>query len=292
MHVCFSLLSNRIGGSKSKKKKSLNSKTCPKALPSGSFSLWFCAKIHLWPFTIDFPLSRCLMMTHTSVMSATVSPWIPVAMRETLRGKTRVWEKVSNCTSIWGFAYHLVIQVTVVFLCIPSIQSAVRWPWCTAALRYPPPGPAVAWACGTSWGTTSERICPRWPCRYSSTSPSTPSRSCVKSWSTVSYWTLPTRPKTLTSAWWVKTPVAVYTLKLFKMVSDALSSVQVYVATFAISAYASTYHRAGSKPFNPVLGETYECDRPDKGFRFFAEQVQFTKSRLHSDQCRDINTSR
>uniref|UniRef100_A0A3Q3VS04 Oxysterol-binding protein n=1 Tax=Mola mola TaxID=94237 RepID=A0A3Q3VS04_MOLML len=47
----------------------------------------------------------------------------------------------------------------------------------------------------------------------------------------------------------------------------------VYVATFAISAYASTYHRAGSKPFNPVLGETYECDRPDKNLRFIAEQV-------------------
>lgn len=47
----------------------------------------------------------------------------------------------------------------------------------------------------------------------------------------------------------------------------------VYVATFAISAYACTYSRAGSKPFNPVLGETYECDRPDKGFRFISEQV-------------------
>lgn len=61
---------------------------------------------------------------------------------------------------------------------------------------------------------------------------------------------------------------------LFKMLSDAWCSVQVYVATFAISAYAFTYHRAGSKPFNPVLGETYECDRPDKGFRFIAEQVR------------------
>ncbi|CAL9691072.1 unnamed protein product [Knipowitschia caucasica] len=47
----------------------------------------------------------------------------------------------------------------------------------------------------------------------------------------------------------------------------------VYVAAFAISAYACTYHRAGSKPFNPVLGETYECDRPDRGFRCIAEQV-------------------
>uniref|UniRef100_A0A8C8R7F4 Oxysterol-binding protein n=1 Tax=Pelusios castaneus TaxID=367368 RepID=A0A8C8R7F4_9SAUR len=47
----------------------------------------------------------------------------------------------------------------------------------------------------------------------------------------------------------------------------------VYVAAFAVSAYASTYYRAGSKPFNPVLGETYECIRPDKGFRFISEQV-------------------
>ncbi|XP_068602806.1 oxysterol-binding protein-related protein 6 [Brachionichthys hirsutus] len=47
----------------------------------------------------------------------------------------------------------------------------------------------------------------------------------------------------------------------------------VLVAAFAISGYSSTYYRAGSKPFNPLLGETYECIREDKGFRFFAEQV-------------------
>ncbi|XP_036897176.1 oxysterol-binding protein-related protein 3 isoform X4 [Sturnira hondurensis] len=47
----------------------------------------------------------------------------------------------------------------------------------------------------------------------------------------------------------------------------------VYVAAFAVSAYASSYFRAGSKPFNPVLGETYECIREDKGFQFFSEQV-------------------
>ncbi|KAI1886154.1 hypothetical protein AGOR_G00211080 [Albula goreensis] len=46
-----------------------------------------------------------------------------------------------------------------------------------------------------------------------------------------------------------------------------------YIATFAVSGYASSYYRAGGKPFNPVLGETYECDRRDKGFRFIAEQV-------------------
>ncbi|XP_061520198.1 oxysterol-binding protein-related protein 3-like isoform X2 [Phycodurus eques] len=59
----------------------------------------------------------------------------------------------------------------------------------------------------------------------------------------------------------------------------------VYVATFAITAYTSSYYRAGSKPFNPVLGETYECDRPDKGFRFIGEQVSHHPpvSVCHSD---------
>uniref|UniRef100_A0A3B3CN58 Oxysterol-binding protein n=1 Tax=Oryzias melastigma TaxID=30732 RepID=A0A3B3CN58_ORYME len=47
----------------------------------------------------------------------------------------------------------------------------------------------------------------------------------------------------------------------------------MYVATFVVSGYASSYHRTGGKPFNPVLGETFECNRPDKGFRFVAEQV-------------------
>ncbi|XP_030883912.1 oxysterol-binding protein-related protein 6 isoform X11 [Leptonychotes weddellii] len=47
----------------------------------------------------------------------------------------------------------------------------------------------------------------------------------------------------------------------------------VLIAAFAVSGYCSTYFRAGSKPFNPVLGETYECIREDKGFRFFSEQV-------------------
>ncbi|KAJ3022422.1 Oxysterol-binding protein- protein 3 [Thoreauomyces humboldtii] len=45
------------------------------------------------------------------------------------------------------------------------------------------------------------------------------------------------------------------------------------MAAFAVSAYASTVHRAGRKPFNPLLGETYECTREDKGFNFVAEKV-------------------
>lgn len=47
----------------------------------------------------------------------------------------------------------------------------------------------------------------------------------------------------------------------------------MYVAAFAVSAYACSFTRAGGKPFNPVLGETYECLRPDRGFRFISEQV-------------------
>ena len=46
----------------------------------------------------------------------------------------------------------------------------------------------------------------------------------------------------------------------------------VYVAGFAASVYASTIARV-AKPFNPLLGETYEYVRPDKGYRFFIEQV-------------------
>ena len=46
----------------------------------------------------------------------------------------------------------------------------------------------------------------------------------------------------------------------------------LYVAAFAASVYASTIGRV-AKPFNPLLGETFEYARPDKGYRFFNEQV-------------------
>jgi hypothetical protein len=47
----------------------------------------------------------------------------------------------------------------------------------------------------------------------------------------------------------------------------------MYVTTFAISGYAATQYRIGRKPFNPLMSETYECIRPDRGFRFIAEKV-------------------
>lgn len=46
----------------------------------------------------------------------------------------------------------------------------------------------------------------------------------------------------------------------------------VYVALFAALEYALTLRRI-AKPFNPLLGETYEYARPDRQFRFFVEQV-------------------
>lgn len=64
------------------------------------------------------------------------------------------------------------------------------------------------------------------------------------------------------------------------------------VAAFTVSSYSSTAIRTG-KPFNPLLHETFECDRrEDYGWRCFAEQVlhhppmvaQFCES-LHGWNC-------
>ncbi|XP_042340791.1 oxysterol-binding protein 1-like isoform X2 [Plectropomus leopardus] len=46
-----------------------------------------------------------------------------------------------------------------------------------------------------------------------------------------------------------------------------------YVAAFTVSSYSTTVHRTG-KPFNPLLGETFELDRlSDCGYRSLCEQV-------------------
>lgn len=58
-----------------------------------------------------------------------------------------------------------------------------------------------------------------------------------------------------------------------------------YVAAFAISSYSTTSNRIG-KPFNPLLGETYECDRTDDlGWKCIAEQVSHhpPMAALHCD---------
>ncbi|ORY47691.1 Oxysterol-binding protein [Rhizoclosmatium globosum] len=55
--------------------------------------------------------------------------------------------------------------------------------------------------------------------------------------------------------------------------TDDVVDRMVLISAFAVSGYASTVNRAGRKPFNPLLGETFECIRPDKGFKFVAEKV-------------------
>lgn len=49
----------------------------------------------------------------------------------------------------------------------------------------------------------------------------------------------------------------------------------MFVAAFAISSLSSSRvkERSIRKPFNPMLGETYELVREDKGFRFVSEKV-------------------
>uniref|UniRef100_A0A667XTP7 Oxysterol-binding protein n=1 Tax=Myripristis murdjan TaxID=586833 RepID=A0A667XTP7_9TELE len=53
--------------------------------------------------------------------------------------------------------------------------------------------------------------------------------------------------------------------------SDSIERMQV-VAAFAVSAVASQWERTG-KPFNPLLGETYELTREEEGYRLISEQV-------------------
>uniref|UniRef100_A0A1A8KWB2 Oxysterol-binding protein n=1 Tax=Nothobranchius kuhntae TaxID=321403 RepID=A0A1A8KWB2_NOTKU len=53
--------------------------------------------------------------------------------------------------------------------------------------------------------------------------------------------------------------------------SDSIERMQV-VAAFAVSAVASQWERTG-KPFNPLLGETFELTREDEGYRLISEQV-------------------
>ena len=65
-----------------------------------------------------------------------------------------------------------------------------------------------------------------------------------------------------------------YTELLDKAAACETSTEQMcYVAAFTTSSYSTTATRTG-KPFNPLLGETFEFDRTeDLGWRSLAEQV-------------------
>lgn len=56
----------------------------------------------------------------------------------------------------------------------------------------------------------------------------------------------------------------------------------MYVTAFAVSYFANSRvkERAIRKPFNPMLGETYELVREDLGFRFLAEKVSHHPVRM------------
>ena len=58
----------------------------------------------------------------------------------------------------------------------------------------------------------------------------------------------------------------------------------LYVSAFAVSMLASARvkERAIRKPFNPMLGETFELVREDRGFRFLAEKVSHRPVRMAS----------
>lgn len=52
------------------------------------------------------------------------------------------------------------------------------------------------------------------------------------------------------------------------------------VAAFSVSSYSTTVHRT-AKPFNPLLGETYELDRlGEYGYRSISEQVRRPQAQL------------
>ncbi|CAD7703019.1 unnamed protein product [Ostreobium quekettii] len=58
------------------------------------------------------------------------------------------------------------------------------------------------------------------------------------------------------------------------------------VSSFAVSGYSATANRT-SKPFNPLLGETYEYVSPEKGVRFIGEKVVHhpTVFAMHCEGC-------
>ncbi|KAF2458495.1 Oxysterol-binding protein-domain-containing protein, partial [Lineolata rhizophorae] len=65
-------------------------------------------------------------------------------------------------------------------------------------------------------------------------------------------------------------------------VAPASAERLLHVAAFAVSSFSSSRvrERAVRKPFNPMLGETFELVREDAGFRFLAEKVSHRPVRI------------
>lgn len=75
-----------------------------------------------------------------------------------------------------------------------------------------------------------------------------------------------------------------YSVLLDKVVTLGNSSINrlLYIAAFAISSLSSlrVKERSIRKPFNPMLGETFELIREDRGFRFIGEKVSHRPVRM------------
>lgn len=131
-------------------------------------------------------------------------------------------------------------------------------------------------ATSASWPsctTTLAKTCPEFPCRWLSMSRCLCCRGSVKSWSTQTCWTPPTTLRIRTREWSVWSAPALISCGRVESHANFTNCLQVYVAAFSISGYAWASWRYRYKPFNPVLGETYESHREDRGFRYVSEQV-------------------
>lgn len=75
-----------------------------------------------------------------------------------------------------------------------------------------------------------------------------------------------------------------YSTLLDEASKDSLTSIDrlLHIAAFAISAYSAlrVKERGLRKPFNPMLGETFELVREDRNFRFLAEKISHRPVRL------------
>ena len=75
-----------------------------------------------------------------------------------------------------------------------------------------------------------------------------------------------------------------YSTLLDDAADNARSSIErlIYVTAFAISNFSSirVKERAIRKPFNPMLGETFELVREDRGMRFLAEKISHRPVRM------------
>ena len=65
------------------------------------------------------------------------------------------------------------------------------------------------------------------------------------------------------------------------VLSDSPAEQMALVAAFIASGYSATLSRE-SKPFNPLLGETFEWQSADQSCRFLCEQVCFKATNFNN----------